>query len=91
MNAAHTPRAYLVETPSGVLRRNRRHLVNTPVAPGEPEDSPDAPPDTAAAEPLPAVHNSAEQEHLQPSSPGQKRYPARERRVPGHLRDFVTS
>ena len=91
LNAAHTPRSYLVETPSGVLRRNRRHLVNTPVAPGEPEDSPDAPPDTAAAEPLPAVHNSAEQEHLQPSSPDQKRYPARERRVPGHLRDFVTS
>ena len=37
LRTAHTPRSYLVKTPSGVLHRNRGHLVNTPVGPGEPD------------------------------------------------------
>ena len=28
---AHTPRSYIVDTPSAVIRRNRRHLVADPM------------------------------------------------------------
>lgn len=91
LKTANTPRSYLIETPSGVLHRNRCHLANTPVAPGISGYSPEAPRDTIAAEPPTAVHSSAGPIPMQPSSPEARRYPARERKAPGYLKDFVTS
>lgn len=90
LKPAHTPRSYLIETPSGVLRRNRYHLTNTPVAPGASGNSTDTPPGPTVAEPPAAVPRSAGPTAGQPGSPEPRRYPARERTVPEYLKDFVT-
>ncbi|KAL7880825.1 hypothetical protein SRHO_G00030790 [Serrasalmus rhombeus] len=41
VSTAATPRSYLVETPEGILRRNRFHLSPTPVAPEHTTSLPD--------------------------------------------------
>ena len=54
----HDNRTYLVDTPSGTLRRNRRHLQAVPALPTqpmEPED-PEDPPDTSPVAGLPPSH-----------------------------------
>lgn len=91
LKPAKTPRSYLVETPSGVLRRNRHHLTITPVAPEASGIPAETPPHPTAAEPPTAVPRSTGPIAVQPSSPGPRRYPARERTAPGYLKDFVTS
>ncbi len=71
---AATPRSYHVETPRGTLRRNRRHLV--PTTPAAPD-----PPRMALNEgATPSVQGS-----LSPQKP-----PARARRPPAFMKDYVT-
>ncbi|GFO48008.1 hypothetical protein PoB_007451300 [Plakobranchus ocellatus] len=36
----HEPRSYLVDTPKGILRRNRKHLKKAPTLPWQPERPP---------------------------------------------------
>lgn len=91
LRTANTPKSFLIETPSGVLRRNRYHLTKTPVAPRILQYSPETPRDSTATEPPTAVHSAAGPVLVQHSSPEPRRYPERERTAPGYLKDFVTS
>ena len=99
ISQANAPRSYVIDSPRGILRRNRNHLVTTPVPPAELTTSPepdlptDQPVSPARAEQIPVQPESpapAEQGPAQPGSPVTRaRYPARERQPPGYLKDFV--
>ncbi|CAL9701398.1 unnamed protein product [Knipowitschia caucasica] len=86
---ADTPRSYLVQSPKGLIRQNRSHLVTLTGTKSEPEDisEPDLPIETSTPDtpPSPSL----------PASPHyhtvEKRYPVRERNLPGYLKDFDLS
>ncbi|XDV25073.1 hypothetical protein PO909_029054 [Leuciscus waleckii] len=96
---AEAPRSYVIDTPRGNLRRNRNHLVSTPVAPAAQTTLPDHPTrpshQTILPEPEQLTGQPVRPDHagpgpVQPCSPEPPaRYPARERRPPGYLKDFV--
>ncbi|KAL1255543.1 hypothetical protein QQF64_013604 [Cirrhinus molitorella] len=88
---AETPRSYLVESPKGILRRNRSHLVPTPVAPPAITSECTLPPEqeNTASAVGPDVLCSYNVPGL-PNTP-EKRYPSRERKPPKYLKDFVYS
>ena len=96
---AEAPRSYIVDTPRGNLRRNRNHLVSTPVAPAAQAILPDHPTRPSHQTILPEPEQPtgqqvgpghAEQGSVQPCSPEPPtRYPVRERQPPGYLKDFV--
>ncbi|KAI4883038.1 hypothetical protein NFI96_008819, partial [Prochilodus magdalenae] len=50
ISQANTPRSYVIDSPRGILRRNRNHLVTTPVPPAEQTTSPE--PDLPADQPI---------------------------------------
>ena len=86
---AETPRSYLVDTPRGILRRNRSHLVPTPVPPTGTGP-------LLGPEHVPPVFT--QEEHIQAQAPAtspcpepDKLYPKRERLPPKYLRDYVCS
>ncbi|RVE55527.1 hypothetical protein OJAV_G00235410 [Oryzias javanicus] len=82
VSAADTPRSYVVETPKGVLRRNRYHLSPTPVAPDTPVISP------------PEEDNTDPEEDrvLETHNPVlERRFPVRARAPPAYLKDYVCS
>lgn len=104
ISQADTPRSYVIDSPRGTLRRNRHHLVSTPVPPAEQTISPepdlpaDQPVSPALAEQTPVRPESPAQAEPGPAEPGpaqpgspvtRARYPARERQPPGYLKDFV--
>ncbi len=92
VSTAGTPRSYLIETPRGILRRNRFHLSPTPTPPVSSLDLPESSSDV-----------SVTPNGLSPSAvpdnpkiglrvpPYEKRYPSRVRAPPGYLKDFVCS
>ncbi|KAK7884427.1 hypothetical protein WMY93_027550 [Mugilogobius chulae] len=75
---ADTPRSYLVQTPKGLLRRNRSHLVTLTGTNSDPvlSESANQPPDTT----LPTLTAN--------DQTSAKRYPTRERNPPRYLKDF---
>uniref|UniRef100_A0A3B3HH25 Gypsy retrotransposon integrase-like protein 1 n=1 Tax=Oryzias latipes TaxID=8090 RepID=A0A3B3HH25_ORYLA len=83
VSAANTPRSYVIDTPKGVLRRNRYHLSPTPVAPETPALSP--PQDTRGS--VAPEENELEQE----TSVSERRFPVRARAPPAYLKDYVCS
>lgn len=104
ISQADTPRSYVIDSPRGTLRRNRHHLVSTPVPPAEqtistePDLPADQPVSPALAEQTPVRPESPAQAEPGPAEPGpaqpgspvtRARYPARERQPPGYLKDFV--
>ena len=92
-------RSYTVTTPTGVLRRNRRHILPAAPAaptsntfqniPGQPEQ------DVAASEPTPPQDAPAPtagpqtQLDRQSATPPTREHPQRTRREPPHLKDYV--
>ncbi|KAI4905796.1 hypothetical protein NFI96_024894, partial [Prochilodus magdalenae] len=93
ISQANTPRSYVIDSPRGILRRNRNHLVTTPVPPAEQTTSPepdlpaDQPVSPARAEQIPVHPEGPAQAERGPAQPGspvtRARYPARERQPPG--------
>lgn len=91
VSKAETPRSYIIETSGGNLRRNRYHLSHTPVGPAPHITLPDIPCENNTAEtvnePVSPVklHDSNQQ-----SSESGRRYPARIRKTPEYLKNYVT-
>uniref|UniRef100_A0A3P9IKJ4 Gypsy retrotransposon integrase-like protein 1 n=1 Tax=Oryzias latipes TaxID=8090 RepID=A0A3P9IKJ4_ORYLA len=83
VSAANTPRSYVIDTPKGVLRRNRYHLSPTPVAPETPALSP---PEDTRGSVAPEEH-----EFEQETSVSERRFPVRARAPPAYLKDYVCS
>ncbi|KAL7861729.1 hypothetical protein SRHO_G00131700 [Serrasalmus rhombeus] len=91
VSTAATPRSYLVETPEGILRRNRFHLSPTPVAPEHTTSLPDTSSEEHTTSETARALNSpngrdGQQQLIQTPV---RRYPVREKKVPGYLKDFV--
>ncbi|KAI3356713.1 hypothetical protein L3Q82_003311 [Scortum barcoo] len=82
VSAAETPRSYVIETPRGMLRRNRFHLSPTSVAPETPLAN-----TTSEAVSMP-ITSEVPQDSGQRSVECERRYPARVRRPPVHLQDY---
>lgn len=86
---AQTPRSYIVQTQRGVVQRNRRHLLPTPVAPeaeAAPEDV-EAPEDVA----VPADQPTDEPVAVDPPVAielGPRRNPSRDKKLPSYLSDY---
>ncbi|XP_062855259.1 uncharacterized protein K02A2.6-like [Trichomycterus rosablanca] len=93
VSAADTPRSYMVETPRGTFRRNRFHLSPTPVAPENATNLPDTPTEenTVSDTDRTFLSPEAQVQHQQRSKTPERRYPIRNRRAPGHFKDFVST
>lgn len=82
---AETPWSYLVQTPRGLLRHNRSHLITVPESRAESAD----PPSPALQENINPVHVSAPPAPMPLNNHATKRrYPTRERNPPRYLKDF---
>lgn len=78
---ADAPRSYLVQTPRGLLRRNRSHLVTLSGTKTEPEEHPDPVKQER-------VNSTPDTTTTSPDDHAEKRYPTRERNPPRYLKDF---
>lgn len=98
--ANNAARSYIVATPTGELRRNRKHIA--PAAPAPPATAtpsedvaipapPDPPePSTAVADPLPpSLPDAASQQASSLASPQASGRPQRNRRMPARFKDYV--
>lgn len=92
LNAADTPRSYIIETSKGTLLRNRYHLTPTSGVPEESTNLPETAPETTTPD---AVSTSVTPEVLREGSQQtlgcERRYPSRIRAPPAYLKDFVCS
>ncbi len=92
VSTAGTPRAYLIETPQGILRRNRFHLSPTPTPPVSSRDLPESSSDVSVTTNGLSPSDVPDNPKIGPQVPPyKKRYPSRVKAPPGYLNYFVCS
>ncbi|KAK1895255.1 putative lipoprotein aminopeptidase LpqL [Dissostichus eleginoides] len=89
VSTAGTPRSYIVETPRGPFRRNRYHLSSTPEGPRLSDNT--KPVNTTIEAACTPATPEVQHDSSQQSTGCERRFPARVRAPPAHLKDFVRS